>query len=105
MGRRKAGLVIAARIVAIIMTAAGVNALLFAGLFANLTALSAGFAERKTAALLIGCAALVVGVAVIVAEARTRRAPSGRRSSPERALLGLAAGIVIGWIGFGAAVY
>ena len=50
------------RIATVVMLGAGVCTLLLANLFAALTPLSAGFAARQTTALLIGVAAIVIGV-------------------------------------------
>lgn len=93
------------RIVAIFMMAIGVNGLLFAQLFGNLSPLSSGFAQRKGTALLIGFVTLVAGLIVNFKVARTTRIETGRIGPAERATLRIVVGLVIGWIGFGAVVY
>src|SRR5690625_3307822 len=87
-------------IVTVVMLAAGVCTLLLANLFAALTPLSSGFAARQTTALLIGVAAIGIGVVLNVVTTRARMP-----SSAGRFFIAVMAGLALGWLSFGALVY
>lgn len=102
---RRAGSSILGRIVSVLMTATGVNALLFAALMGNLSALSSSFGERKDSVLIIGVAGLILGFTVNVFSARRDLVPKGRIGRSERILINGAIGLFGGWLAFAVIVY